>query len=358
MIKKRKIGLLTIISVFLFGLLDSVLIEFNLSLESNIETNNFWLRFIGFVLLFSIILYFVIHTKYFYPKYLDIRSQQWTTKLVSGDLFIVFFFFGFLVFGLPIYFRSPVDAIRNSYEFYSYYFVLGFFYLFIMKSMTIIDIIRSDEEFESKSHLFVISDRNAIIEIAFGACSAWLIFYCLHFAFPKSMIASIFKSSEVDYLLFIVFCNSPVEELVFRGAFYFLFYQVFRAIVFWIKKTPKDERSSNVNVEIISNYFAIIFSSITFSAYHLNAYGYNFWTLIQILLFSFFLGILQYKYSILAPVIVHSLNNIGSFFNASVNGNGIPLNYSLIIVILVLCAIIIGKIMFEDEAKMIESIDK
>jgi membrane protease YdiL (CAAX protease family) len=313
--KVNGIGLLIMVILFLLGLKEILLISGALDNKANMRANEFWWQYCVILAILSIIGYIIMFhlpkvSEFIYTE--ETKEQKDHIKNVSNDLFFVFFFFGFLVYGLPVQFRNPNDLVFQYYQFYLYFVVIGIAYIIFAKVEKVFSMMKKTEEKRKKAKLIELGSITEYAQIIITVFLGFLLMYLVSYFLPLG--TGIFSSAGRDLLLFQIFGSIPAEELVFRGMGMLIFTSIFREIIFDIKNVPELDRDQlkYQNVEKGSQYIAIIITSTLFGIFHVWRYGYNLWVIVYLTILGFILGFAYYKHSLFAAFLLHVANNISA----------------------------------------------
>lgn len=233
------------------------------------------------------------------------------TKLVSDNIFIIFYLITWIFYGLPLMlFSEPNDIIRDYFNDYLYFSII---------SVGILSLLKVNQHYksnESKGFKHLGNWKN-YMDIIFISNLIFIIIFLLSFFIPQN---AIFTEEGFELFSFMAFASIPVEEIVFRGICMDIFYLISLEIINDIKRLSlKNKKFSNDLIqknENISWIISIFITSLIFAYYHIHRYGYNTWTSMFLILLAFGLGIARKYVGLSSCYLIHLFNNLICLGNA------------------------------------------
>lgn len=268
------------------------------------STLGFYVIIILTALISAIILFLAFRTKFI--KSLEIDNER---RLVSDDIFIIFYFIGWVIYSLPLMFRDNTDIIKQYFDLYLYFTIISASYLILVKLNHLIKKLRDRDKSIS---LFELGNAWIYLDIFVISASLMMCVFVISVLLPEPQSGFLTEDGR-DFLLFMTFVSMPVEEIVFRAMAIDIVLAIVKEIIYDIKKISREERlgESEFNKKV-SNFawvIAIITSGLAFAFYHIDRYGFDTWTIVYLLIMGVVMGFARYLGGLTSAYLIHLINN-------------------------------------------------
>jgi hypothetical protein len=292
--------------------------QFNLEalILSNIIIADFTNSNVGFwtIIILISILSLVILKWFFSLSSISKFDKDTERKLVSDDLFIVFFGISAIFYMLPMTFKAITDPYAILTDKYSMFIWFSILYIAILKLSHVLEIVRNPKD--KTRQLFYLGDKKQYFEIFIISAIGIIVFLLISFLIPtlEASENALLTEDGQQYVLFMAFVSIPTEEFIFRGLLLDLSLIVVRELIYDLKKIDRQDRNItnkiNHNIENLSWSIAIILSSVAFGLFHLDRYGYNIYTILYLIILAIIMGISRKIGGLTTSYVIHLINNI------------------------------------------------